>query len=76
MLTTDNDFFRLTFPDAQAYLDAAQLRQECFFIAITKLRSIWEQKRLSELLNAPACQEYWFREKLRREASDRDSVEY
>ena len=63
MLINDQEYFERKYPGADAFLTAAKLRQECFTLAMCKRNfslTPWEESRLAELSQAPACQEPWF----------------
>lgn len=60
MLEMDLQYFGKNFPDAQSFMLAAELRSECYALAISN-RNAWQEKRLREILACPACQsESWF----------------
>jgi hypothetical protein len=68
MLEKDKKEFLEKFPDAENFLMAAELRQECFTLFRQRLNRIrfnpYEEKRIKELFEYPACQEKWFIEHL------------
>lgn len=66
MLTRDLELFERMHPTAASYIQAAELRYECYKLAMTKELNDWEQNRLLELLySTPACRESWFVDQLR-----------
>ena len=69
VLITDGERFERAWPDAAAHLHAAHLRYEAFTIGriVESGRASWQQRRLAELMSAPACRESWFIEQMRRE---------
>lgn len=75
MLDTDRRVFAARWPDAEAFLTAATLRDECYTLArrSRETRTHWMQDRISELLRTPACREPWFVVQLRGDA--RDNIE-
>ncbi len=60
MLAKDCQYFNDNYPSAAAFLFAANLRSECYALAISNNRNSWEEKRLRELLACPACHDPWF----------------
>lgn len=61
MLETDYQYFEKNFPNAESFMLAADLRSECYALAISTNRNAWQEKRLQEMLACPACQsEPWF----------------
>jgi hypothetical protein len=64
MLEKDRKEFLEKFPDAENFLIGAELRQECFTLFRQRKNRIrptpYEERRLKELFECPACQEEWF----------------
>lgn len=60
MMHTDLEAFEKRFPEASAFLKAAELRSEMYRLTQHAWRTKWEDARIEELKNAPACQEPWF----------------
>lgn len=64
MLTRDQEYFTRKFAAAQDFLADAELRMECYALAMKDDRNEWEDRRLGEVLYHTACSDDWFREQL------------
>jgi hypothetical protein len=60
MLEKDEAVFRSRFHEARSFILAAELRSECYVLCRENNWNEWRDKRLDELLHAPACRETWF----------------
>lgn len=67
MLIQDSEYFAAEFKRASDFMVAAGLRYEMYYLLSLKKKSSQQEKRLEEIKQAPACQEPWFLEKLRKE---------
>jgi hypothetical protein len=63
LLVRDSEDFELKFIEARRFLRSAHLRHEAYCL-LAKKPSLndWQEKRLSELLEVPACKVQWFEE--------------
>lgn len=77
MLIRDQEFFDRNFHEARSFLRAAHLRYElaCLLLGLWEPDNVWNQKRIQELLHAPACREPWFMVQLRRGDAQSNEVE-
>ena len=72
MLVRDQEVFTSRYPDAAAFVLAAELRRELYVIT-GALQAAWppyRRARVLELLQAPACREPWFVAQLRDDRRD------
>lgn len=72
MIINDYDNFYSRFVDARRFLEAAHLRHEAYGLLLKPSLNNWQQQRLKELMDIPACQEQWFQFKIEKEGLKND----